>query len=36
VFVETGATSTNRVFSTGLGTVIKGETLGIYLFRNAS
>jgi hypothetical protein len=35
VFVETGATSTNRVFGTGQGTVTRGEVVGIYLFRAA-
>lgn len=34
VFIETGATSTNRAFGTGQGTVTKGFTQGIYLFRN--
>lgn len=33
VFVETGSTSTNRVLSTGQGTVTKGQVQGIYLFR---
>lgn len=35
VFIETGATSTNRVLSTGQGTVTKGNVTGIYLFRRA-
>jgi hypothetical protein len=34
VFIETGATTTNRVMSTGQGTVTKGVVRGIYLFRN--
>jgi len=34
VFVETGATSTNRTLGTGQGTVTKGLVRGIYLFRN--
>ena len=33
VFVETGATSTNRVLTTGQGIVTKGHIAGIYLFR---
>lgn len=33
VFVETGATSTNRVLGTGQGTVTRGEVVGVYLFR---
>jgi hypothetical protein len=33
VFVETGATSTDRMFSTGQGTVTRGDVRGIYLFR---
>lgn len=36
VFIETGSTSTNRVFSTGEGTVIKGQVQGIYLFRTSA
>lgn len=35
VFVETGATTTNRAFGTGQGMVTKGVVRGIYLFRNA-
>ena len=35
VFIETGATSTNRVLSTGQGTVTKGNVTGVYLFRRA-
>ncbi len=35
IFVETGSTSTNRVLSTGQGTVTKGIVQGIYLFRAA-
>ncbi|HEY2642460.1 MAG TPA: hypothetical protein VGI56_01790 [Galbitalea sp.] len=35
VFIETGATSTNRVLSTGQGTVTEGNVTGIYLFRRA-
>jgi len=34
VFIETGSTSTDRVFSTGEGTVTKGQVQGIYLFRS--
>ncbi len=34
VFIETGATSTNQLFSTGQGTVTQGTVTGIYLFRN--
>lgn len=34
VFIETGSTSTNRVFSTGQGTVTRGMVRGMYLFRN--
>jgi hypothetical protein len=33
VFVETGSTSTNRVMSTGQGTVTRGSIVGVYLFR---
>jgi hypothetical protein len=33
VFIETGATSTNRVFLSGEGTVTQGNVTGIYLFR---
>lgn len=33
VFIETGSTSTNRVLSTGQGTVTRGVVRGIYLFR---
>jgi hypothetical protein len=33
VFIETGSTSTNRVLSTGQGTVTRGNVTGIYLFR---
>lgn len=33
VFIETGSTSTNRVLSTGQGTVTRGQVQGIYLFR---
>jgi hypothetical protein len=33
VFIETGATSTNRVFLSGEGTVTEGTVTGIYLFR---
>jgi hypothetical protein len=36
VFVETGSTSTNRVLSTGQGTVTRGVVQGIYLFRAVS
>jgi hypothetical protein len=35
VFIETGATSTNRMLSTGQGTVTRGNVTGIYLFRRA-
>jgi hypothetical protein len=35
VFVETGATSSARMFSTGEGTVTEGSVQGIYLFRAA-
>lgn len=34
VFVETGSTSTNRLLSTGEGTVTRGQVQGIYLFRS--
>ena len=34
VFIETGSTSTNRMLSTGQGTVTRGMVRGIYLFRN--
>jgi hypothetical protein len=33
VFIETGATTTNRMMTTGQGTVTKGVVRGIYLFR---
>jgi hypothetical protein len=33
VFIETGATSSSRVFTTGQGTVTEGAVHGIYLFR---
>lgn len=33
VFVETGATTSNRPFSTGQGVVTRGKIVGIYLFR---
>lgn len=33
VFVQTGATSTDRAFSSGQGTVVRGNVTGIYLFR---
>ena len=33
VFVETGSTSTNAMFSTGQGTVTRGVVTGVYLFR---
>jgi hypothetical protein len=33
VFVETGATSSNRLLPTGQGTVTQGVVLGVYLFR---
>lgn len=33
VFIETGATTTNRVLSTGQGTVTRGDVVGVYLFR---
>jgi len=35
VFIETGATSTDRMFATGQGTVTQGNVTGIYLFRRA-
>lgn len=35
VFIETGSTSTNRVLSTGQGTVTRGSLTGVYLFRRA-
>ena len=35
VFVETGATSSNRLLPTGQGTVTQGVVLGVYLFRRA-
>jgi hypothetical protein len=35
VFVETGATSSTRMFSSGEGTVTEGSVQGIYLFRAA-
>lgn len=34
VFIETGSTSTDRLFSTGEGTVTKGQVQGVYLFRS--
>lgn len=36
VFIETGATSTNRLVPTGQGTVTRGVVEGIYLFRRLS
>lgn len=36
VFVETGATTTNRVLGTGQGMVTQGVIRGIYLFRRAA
>ncbi len=33
VFIETGATTTNRMLSTGQGMVTRGNVTGIYLFR---
>ncbi len=33
VFIETGSTSSNRMLSTGQGTVTRGMVRGIYLFR---
>ncbi len=36
VFIETGSTSTNRVLSTGQGTVTRGVVTGIYLFRRST
>lgn len=33
VFVETGATTSNRITGTGQGVVTRGKTVGIYLFR---
>lgn len=33
VFIETGSTSTERMFATGEGTVTRGVVRGIYLFR---
>jgi hypothetical protein len=35
VFVETGSTSSDHFFRTGQGTVTRGQTLGVYLFRRA-
>lgn len=35
VFVETGATTTNRMFNTGQGVVTRGVVQGVYLFRRA-
>jgi hypothetical protein len=35
VFIETGATSSNRMFVSGEGTVTEGVVTGIYLFRAA-
>ena len=35
VFVETGATSTNRIGGTGQGTTTRGKLVGVYLFRSA-
>ncbi|GAA2753481.1 hypothetical protein [Amnibacterium kyonggiense] len=35
VFVETGSTSTDRVFLSGQGTVTRGVVTGVYLFRRA-
>jgi hypothetical protein len=32
-FVETGATSSNRLLPTGQGTVTQGVVVGVYLFR---
>jgi hypothetical protein len=32
VFVETGSTSTDRMFATGQGTVTRGVVTGVYLF----
>lgn len=34
VFIETGSTSTNRLLSTGEGTVTRGQVQGVYLFRS--
>ena len=36
VFVETGSTSSNRIMSTGQGTVTRGQIMGIYLFRSTN
>jgi hypothetical protein len=36
VYIETGATTTNRMGGTGQGVVNKGVVRGIYLFRNLS
>ena len=36
VFVETGSTSTDRVFATGQGTVTRGVVTGVYLFRRVA
>lgn len=33
VFVETGATTSNRMGGTGQGVVTRGQVMGIYLFR---
>ncbi|MBO1756345.1 hypothetical protein [Allobranchiibius sp. CTAmp26] len=35
-FIETGATTTNRVLGTGQGMVTRGVVTGFYLFRNAN
>lgn len=35
VFIETGATSTARMFATGEGTVTEGVVTGVYVFRRA-
>ena len=35
VFVETGATTSDRMLSTGQGTVTSGKIVGIFLFRAA-
>ncbi|UIJ35237.1 hypothetical protein [Allobranchiibius sp. GilTou73] len=34
-FIETGATTTNRMLGTGQGMVTRGVVTGFYLFRNA-
>ena len=36
VFVETGATSTNRLLNTGQGTVTRGVVQGVHLFRRTA